>query len=189
MKVGTKMAVGMTIMGGLLISLNSGHTSAIQVPKFEKETRAMEQKLNNEKILNQKLLKENQKLKEENRKIISYNSLLLQKLNKSKEQLKTKQKEIKKMSGFELTWYNDTGITKSGRQTVDGITISVDPSIIPLGTWVKIVFDNGKSIVRRADDTGSKVKGKVIDIYKRDSSKNLRKLGRNHNATVYILDK
>lgn len=50
--------------------------------------------------------------------------------------------------------------TKSGTIPQEGRTIAVDPDIIPLGTQVII---NDK--VYTAEDTGSAVKGNVIDIY------------------------
>lgn len=50
--------------------------------------------------------------------------------------------------------------TKSGTIPQEGRTIAVDPDIIPLGTQV-IIDDK----VYTAEDTGSAVKGNVIDIY------------------------
>lgn len=50
--------------------------------------------------------------------------------------------------------------TKSGTTPQEGRTIAVDPNVIPLGTQVII---DGK--VYTAEDTGSAVKGNVIDIY------------------------
>ncbi|MBE5035684.1 3D domain-containing protein [Gallibacter intestinalis] len=53
--------------------------------------------------------------------------------------------------------------TKSGTTPQEGRTIAVDPDVIPLGTQVII---DGK--VYTAEDTGSAVKGNVIDIYYSD---------------------
>lgn len=50
--------------------------------------------------------------------------------------------------------------TKSGTIPQEGRTIAVDPDIIPLGTQVII---DGQ--IYTAEDTGSAVKGNVIDIY------------------------
>lgn len=92
-------------------------------------------------------------------------------------------------SGWQATYYGVTGKTASGRQTKDGITVAVDPRIIPLDTWIQIKMPNGKIIKRRADDTGSAVKGRVIDIYVAGaSSKELRQLGR-HPISVKVLGK
>lgn len=48
----------------------------------------------------------------------------------------------------------------AGRVLIPHYSIAVDPKVIPLG---KTVTFNGKTY--RADDTGGKVKGNVIDIY------------------------
>lgn len=50
--------------------------------------------------------------------------------------------------------------TASGAVAKEGETISVDPSLIPLGTEVII---DGRTYI--AQDTGSAVKGNVIDVY------------------------
>ncbi|ARC67277.1 cell wall-binding protein YocH precursor (plasmid) [Bacillus licheniformis] len=57
------------------------------------------------------------------------------------------------------------GITASGRPTQAGVTIAVDPNVIPLGTWVLIKWPDGSTEKRRADDTGSAIKGHDIDYY------------------------
>lgn len=57
------------------------------------------------------------------------------------------------------------GITKSGKPVQTGITIAVDPRIIPLGTWVLIQYPDGRIEKRQAQDTGSAIKGYKIDIY------------------------
>ena len=44
-------------------------------------------------------------------------------------------------------------------------TIAVDPAIIPLGTWVEINLPGVGWQTFRAEDTGSGVNGKHIDIY------------------------
>lgn len=56
--------------------------------------------------------------------------------------------------------------TKSGTIPQEGRTIAVDPDIIPLGTQVII---DGQ--IYTAEDTGSAVKGNVIDIYFSDHEK------------------
>ena len=69
---------------------------------------------------------------------------------------------------FRITYYCDcpicqggfTGTTASGEIPIAGITISVDRSIISLGSTVKI---NGKEYI--AHDTGGAIKGKRIDIF------------------------
>ena len=52
------------------------------------------------------------------------------------------------------------GITSTGTRAEAGRTIAVDPSVIPYGTKVRI-----GSNTYIAEDTGSKIKGKHIDIF------------------------
>lgn len=52
------------------------------------------------------------------------------------------------------------GITASGHRARVGVTIAVDPRVIPLGSWVYIEGVGW----RRAEDTGGLVKGRHIDI-------------------------
>lgn len=58
-------------------------------------------------------------------------------------------------------WYGQP--TASGTDYVEGRTIAVDPKVIPLGT--KVVL-NGT--VYTAEDTGSAIVGKTIDLYMED---------------------
>jgi 3D (Asp-Asp-Asp) domain-containing protein len=72
------------------------------------------------------------------------------------------------------------GPTASGKMPKSGRTIAVDPSVIPLGTQVKV---NGNIYV--AEDTGSAIKGKKIDIYF-DSHSDALNWGR-RSVEIYIL--
>ncbi|RCW41439.1 3D domain-containing protein [Paenibacillus prosopidis] len=74
------------------------------------------------------------------------------------------------------------GITASGARVQEGRTIAVDPDVIPIGWWVYI---EGIGF-RRAEDTGSAIKGNKIDVYF-DSSKYANKFGRKKGFTVYVL--
>lgn len=60
------------------------------------------------------------------------------------------------------------GITFSGKKAIKGVTIAVDPEIIPLGSNVHIEFEDQYSYLNGwyvAEDTGKKVKGYIIDIF------------------------
>ncbi|MCX7923937.1 MAG: 3D domain-containing protein [Clostridia bacterium] len=60
------------------------------------------------------------------------------------------------------------GITFSGKKAVKGRTIAVDPDVIPLGSKVYIKFPEKYSHLDKwyiAEDTGSKVKGKILDVF------------------------
>lgn len=74
------------------------------------------------------------------------------------------------------------GITKSGSRVTEGRTIAVDPKVIPIGWWVYI---EGIGF-RRAEDTGSAIKGNKIDVYY-DSEAYAEKFGRKKGYTVYVL--
>lgn len=56
----------------------------------------------------------------------------------------------------------DNGITASGVKATPGVTVGVDPNIIPLGSDVLVDYGNGEIHYYRADDTG--VKGNHIDL-------------------------
>lgn len=91
------------------------------------------------------------------------------------------------LHGFQVTWYNDEGTTASGKPTQDGLTVSVDRRVIPLGTKLKIVMPDGEVYFRTAQDTGGAVKGKIIDIYAKQPTSELNRRGRTYGVTVYIL--
>lgn len=75
---------------------------------------------------------------------------------------------------FEVTAYTkecgypwDDGITFTGVEAVPYRTAAVDPGIIPLGSEILLIdFDEGGEVMQVfAQDIGSAVKGKIIDIY------------------------
>ncbi|MDG0795281.1 ubiquitin-like domain-containing protein [Cohnella ginsengisoli] len=74
------------------------------------------------------------------------------------------------------------GITASGTTVSEGRTIAVDPDVVPLGWWVYI---EGIGF-RRAEDTGSAIKGKKIDVYY-DSERYANKFGKKRGNTVYVI--
>lgn len=76
------------------------------------------------------------------------------------------------------------GLTRSGTRAVEGQTIAVDPRLIPLGSWVYI---DGIGL-RRAEDTGSAVKGKKIDLYFEDSEE-AKQFGVKKGYKVYVIGK
>lgn len=96
---------------------------------------------------------------------------------------------------FEITYYTagkestgkspghpQYGITKSGATVWEGLTVAVDPSVIPLGSYIYI---EGIGI-RMAQDTGSAIKGKDVDVYVKNLS-DIPEVGR-HKAKVYLLE-
>ena len=120
------------------------------------------------------------KKKQETKKIVQ---VALQKAKPNK--VTTKKRWI----SFEATFYNlCCNLTKSGRKLQDGVTVAVDPRIIPLGSWIEIEYPNGKIERRRADDTGSAIKGNILDVYVKKPTKVLLQMGR-QDVKVRILSK
>lgn len=82
------------------------------------------------------------------------------------------------------------GITFSGKKAVKGVTIAVDPEIIPIGSNVYIELEDQYSYLNGwyvAEDTGEKVKGNIIDIFFGKTAFYLmEKFGR-RNAKVKII--
>ena len=62
-------------------------------------------------------------------------------------------------------------------------TIAVDPNVIPLGS---LVYIEGLGL-RKAEDTGSAIKGHKIDVYIPDLQEALE-FGVKKNVKVYVLD-
>ncbi len=85
------------------------------------------------------------------------------------------------------TAYTGGGITATGTNARYG-AIAVDPKVIPYGTRMYIVSDDGKYIYgyATAEDCGGAIKGNKIDLYY-DSYDTCIQFGR-RTCTVYILD-
>lgn len=77
------------------------------------------------------------------------------------------------------------GITASGRKATPYVSVAVDPSVIPLGSDVLVDYGDGVIEYYRADDTGSGVGGKHIDLCV-SSHQEARNLGV-RTATVYVV--
>lgn len=75
------------------------------------------------------------------------------------------------------------GITASGAKATPGVTVAVDPSLIPLGSDVLVDYGDGEIHYYKADDTGGGVKGSHIDLCVSSHEEALQ-LGR-RTATVY----
>lgn len=77
----------------------------------------------------------------------------------------------------------DDGITASGIRATPGVTVAVDPDVIPLGADVLVDYGDGEIHYYRADDVAGGVKGNHIDLCV-SSHEEARALGR-RTATVY----
>lgn len=78
----------------------------------------------------------------------------------------------------------DDGITASGVRATPGVTVAVDPAVIPLGADVLADYGDGELHYYRADDVG--VKGNHIDLCVGSHEEALQ-LGR-QTATVYWVE-
>ncbi len=89
-----------------------------------------------------------------------------------------------------------SGESLAGHDLYSARAIAVDPSVIPLGSRVRIIFDNSEvsqyNGIYTAVDTGGAIKGTRIDLFFGDTgSGNVSEEALNfgvQNATVYILD-
>ena len=89
---------------------------------------------------------------------------------------------------FKITYYGPTGHnTYTGTACEQGKTVAVDPSVIPLGTKIYIEGSplSGYDGYFTAEDTGSAVQGKIIDIYADDGESSSYGTG---SYTVYIVN-
>lgn len=160
---------------------------------FEKLTNKydeLDEKYQNVRSKNEKLLEEKHELEQKVEKLtkhIEESQVEIDKLRKENDELKSTNSELEdklenilggEWETFRLTYYDNYeqstgktpdhpyfGITASGRPTEKGVTIAVDPNVVPLGSWVLIKWPDGKIEKRRADDTGGLIKGKRIDYY------------------------
>lgn len=80
----------------------------------------------------------------------------------------------------------DDGITASGVQATPGVTVAVDPAIIPLGSDVLVDYGDGEIHYYRADDVGGSITGSRIDlcVEDHDTAENLGI----RTATVYWVE-
>lgn len=75
------------------------------------------------------------------------------------------------------------GITASGAYVEEGVTIAVDPRVIPMGSRVYIEGIG----YRVAQDTGGAIKGRRIDVYMEDLQEALQ-FGVKKDVAVYLVD-
>lgn len=107
-------------------------------------------------------------------------------IKKAEEEAKTPEYFYMDMGEYEITAYcgcttcaSGTGYTAIGTIATEGRTIGVDPRIIKLGATVLIEFENGLKREYVAEDTGSAIKGNIIDLYF-DSHQDALNFGRQH---------
>ena len=80
-------------------------------------------------------------------------------------------------------WY---GITATGTKATEGRTIAVDPSVIPYGSRVAVVYDDGRMVEYIAEDCGGAIDGLEVDVFIADHDR-ARQLGVK-SGSVYIVN-
>ena len=87
---------------------------------------------------------------------------------------------------FEATAYSVTGTTASGMQARPG-TVAADPTVLPLGSRIRVHGARAYSGVYTVTDTGPAVKGREIDIFIPDGAE-AKRFGR-RRVHVEILER
>lgn len=82
-----------------------------------------------------------------------------------------------KMGRFEVTAYSpydnvsgmenngNPNVTSTGAKPTNG-TIAVDPKVIPYGSKIIIIYEDGTVEKGRAEDCGGAIKGNIIDVFR-----------------------
>ena len=191
---------------------------------YEKKLDEINKINKNSRELNNAYAKHVELLKNKNKTTERYYKNILELKNIQLDNLLTKHKKLKEdleknvllpLGEFEATAYDLSiqscgksqanrgyGITANGKNIArhsreSAMTIAVDPNIIPLGTKVYIEFPeqfkylNG---IYTANDTGSAIKGKVIDVFMGDfkqdtTSEQVWEFGRRKVKIYKILNK
>ncbi len=108
-----------------------------------------------------------------------YTQIKINQSKKNKVKILTIKKDKENWQNYKATCYSlyeigkskshpAYGITSSGTKVQEEKTIAVDTRYIPKKSYVAVKFNDGSLKVYRADDTGSGVIGKHIDIYKKN---------------------
>lgn len=91
-----------------------------------------------------------------------------------------------KAMAFTATAHSVEGETAAGTVSRPG-TAAADPSVLPLGTRIRVLGAGKYSGVYTIEDTGAKVKGREIDIYMRTAAE-AKQFGK-RPARVIVLEK
>lgn len=66
------------------------------------------------------------------------------------------------------------GITATGTLATEGRTVAVDPSVIPYGTEIRIIYPDGEQRTYISEDCGGVIKGNRIDVFMETHEKALK---------------
>ena len=124
-------------------------------------------------VMIEQLRTELEKQKQDNAKLREENQALRQ----QNEALETEKKTaLANTFEVEATAYCDSGhcadgFALYGQSREEAMTIAVDPNVIPLGSRVRVTFDEPFSYMSGeyiAHDTGGAINGNIIDVYMSD---------------------
>jgi|SRR5579875_3510376 len=175
--------ITISLLAGVLVGGNEYHNLIVErnglhdsLKKLESVHKEDAKSLEDYKNKQQKLQQQLDQLQKQTDSLLNQNRSLNQEVDSLQKQLK--QAKENQWLSFKATYYDanesstgkqpgdkDYGVTASGRMVVPGVTVAVDPSIIPLGSWIEVMYPDGTVEKRRADDTGSAIIGRHIDIY------------------------
>lgn len=79
------------------------------------------------------------------------------------------------------------GITATGTTAAEGRTIAVDPDVIPLGSQVRVTYQDGTVATYTAEDTGSAIQGNRLDVFIADHGR-ARDLGVKYASVELLLN-
>lgn len=160
----------------------------IQLQKIENANVVLQQELEEQKSELTYYIEKTTENKETIENLMQQNENTKRQLNEISSRSLTEKREVKEVKETKNTetWiataycncekccgkWSKYNKTASGTTPMQGRTIAVDKSLIPLGTTVYI---NGQPYI--AEDTGSAIKGKIIDIYF-DSHNDAKNFGR-----------
>ena len=76
----------------------------------------------------------------------------------------TSMAKVKRDGAYIMTAYTTPGTTASGEQAKRRL-VAADPAVLPLGSQIRITKAGPYSGEYEVGDTGSKIRGKKLDIY------------------------
>lgn len=181
------------VFGSSLISLGcENYKKGEVIYEYQKQNSVLEKIVDEEEeiiALQTKQIDNLQQKLSDAEKTIKEQEATIQKIKQEEEVQKKKLEEAEKgtyLGNFNLSFYSKEQFpnspTSTGVMPQVGVTVAVDPNVIPLGTKLYIE-DVG---VRVAHDTGGAIKGNKMDVFVATTSEAVQ-MGR-QNKKVWIIE-